>query len=198
MANVSFDGVAVKVGGERKLILSGAVHYPRSTPAMWPQILRNSKDAGLNTIETYVFWNLHEHDKGRYDFTGRLDLPLFLRLCQEHGLYSIPRIGPYICAETNFGGLAPWLLQEPGMVTRTDNEPFKREMLKWLRVLMSQVGDLQATHGGPVILAQLENEYNNVAKRYGEDGRRYMEWVVKIGPQVGIEIGRASCRERVS
>lgn len=193
MASVSFDGVAVKVGGERQLIISGAVHYPRSTPGMWPQILRNSKAAGLNTIETYVFWNLHEHDKGRYDFTGRLNLPLFLRLCQEHGMYSILRIGPYICAETNFGGLAPWLLHEPGLVTRTSNEPFKREMLKWLRVLMSQVGDLQATRGGPVILAQLENEYNNVAKRYGEDGRKYMEWVVSVAPQVGLEVPLIMC-----
>ncbi|MGD0091058.1 MAG: beta-galactosidase, partial [Planctomycetota bacterium] len=163
------------------------------TPEMWPQILRNSKAAGLNTIETYVFWNLHEHDKGRYDFTDRLDLPRFLRLCQEHGLYAILRIGPYICAETNFGGLAPWLIHEPGLVTRTNNGPFKREMLKWLRVLMAQVGDLQATRGGPVILAQLENEYNNVAKRYGEDGRKYMEWVVSIASEAGLTVPLIMC-----
>ena len=193
MASVSFDGVALKVGEERKLILSGAVHYPRSTPGMWPQILRNSKAAGLNTIETYVFWNLHEHEKGRYDFSGRLDLPRFLRLCQEHGLHAILRIGPYICAETNFGGLPPWLIHEPGLVTRTHNEPFKREMLKWLRVLLSQVGGLQATRGGPIILAQLENEYNNVAQRYGEDGRRYMAWVVSSAPQVGLEVPLIMC-----
>ncbi|MCY3021847.1 MAG: beta-galactosidase [Planctomycetota bacterium] len=193
MPNVSFDGFAVKVGGERKLVLSGAVHYPRSTPALWPRILSNSKAAGLNTIETYVFWNLHEHDKGRYDFTDRLDLAHFLRLCQQHGLYAILRIGPYICAETNFGGLPPWLLHEPGMVTRTNNEAFKREMLKWLRTLMSQVGDQQATRGGPVILAQLENEYNNVAKRYGDEGRKYMEWVVSIGREVGIEVPLIMC-----
>lgn len=27
---------------------------------MWPSLMRKSKEGGLNTIETYVFWNVHE------------------------------------------------------------------------------------------------------------------------------------------
>lgn len=27
---------------------------------MWPSLIRKSKEGGLNTIETYVFWNAHE------------------------------------------------------------------------------------------------------------------------------------------
>jgi hypothetical protein len=193
MPNVAFDGVAVTVGGERKLILSGAVHYPRSTPAMWPRILRASKQAGLNTIETYVFWCLHEHQKGVFDFTGRLDLALFLRCCRDEGMNVVLRVGPYVCAEINFGGLPPWLIHEPGMVTRTDNEPFKRHMEQWCRTLFSRVGEFQATHGGPIILVQLENEYNNVAKRYGEAGQKYAEWVVGLGPRIGVEVPLIMC-----
>jgi len=193
MPNVSYDRVAVCLDGKRQLILSGAVHYPRSTPEMWPRILSASREAGLNTIETYVFWNLHEHEKGKLDFTGRLDLPRFLRECQSQGLKVILRVGPYICAETNFGGLPPWLIHEPGLVTRTNNEPFKRCMAEWCRTLFSRVGELQAPRGGPIVLVQLENEYNNVAKRYGADGKAYMDWVVALAPQVGIEVPLIMC-----
>lgn len=55
---------ALKVNGRRKLLLSGAIHYPRSTPAMWPGIPAESKAAGLNTIDTYVFWGRHEPQEG--------------------------------------------------------------------------------------------------------------------------------------
>ena len=27
---------------------------------MWPDLVQKSKDGGLDVIETYVFWNLHE------------------------------------------------------------------------------------------------------------------------------------------
>jgi len=27
---------------------------------MWPDLIRKAKEGGLNTIETYVFWNGHE------------------------------------------------------------------------------------------------------------------------------------------
>lgn len=30
--NVSYDRIAVTIDGTRKLLLSGAIHYPRSTP----------------------------------------------------------------------------------------------------------------------------------------------------------------------
>ena len=71
---------------------------------MWPRILSESKRAGLNTIETYVFWEQHEPQEGVYDFSGRRDLGRFLDLCHEAGMYVVLRIGPYVCAETNFGG----------------------------------------------------------------------------------------------
>ncbi|HEY3325274.1 MAG TPA: beta-galactosidase [Planctomycetota bacterium] len=193
MAKVSFDGVAVTIDGQRKLVLSGAVHYPRATPEMWPKIIRASKEAGLNTIETYVFWCLHEHQKGKFDFTGRLDLLRFLQTCQDEGMNVVLRIGPYVCAEINFGGLAPWLIHEPGMVSRTNNEPFKKHMEQWCQTLMARVGEYQATRGGPIVLVQLENEYNNVAKRYGEEGKKYAEWVVQLAPKIGVEVPLIMC-----
>jgi hypothetical protein len=32
---------------------------------MWPKLLKIAKEGGLNTIETYVFWNAHEPEPGK-------------------------------------------------------------------------------------------------------------------------------------
>lgn len=41
----------------------------------------------------------------QYNFEGRYDLVRFLKTVQKAGLYAHLRIGPYICAEWNFGYL---------------------------------------------------------------------------------------------
>jgi beta-galactosidase len=161
--HVSYDHRALLLDGKRTLVLSGAVHYPRSTPAMWPGTLRHMRKSGLNTVETYVFWNLHERKRGVLDFSDRLDLVHFCRLAHAEALHVILRIGPYICAETNYGGLPGWLRDVPDIQMRTDNEPFKREKARWVRLVAELIRPLCAPHGGPVILAQIENEYDNIA-----------------------------------
>lgn len=35
---------------------------------MWPDLIQKSKDGGLDVIETYVFWNLHEPVRGQVCF----------------------------------------------------------------------------------------------------------------------------------
>ncbi|KAK9672423.1 hypothetical protein RND81_12G099600 [Saponaria officinalis] len=100
---VSYDSRALRFDGLRKLIISGSIHYPRSTPEMWPDLIRKAKEGGLNTIETYVFWNIHEPLYRQYNFSGNLDFVRFFKTIQNEGLYAILRIGPYICAEWNYG-----------------------------------------------------------------------------------------------
>src|SRR3954452_8447968 len=174
--SVAYDGRAVTIDGRRTLVVGGSIHYPRSTPGMWPDLMRRAKEAGLNAIDTYVFWNLHECRRGVYDFSDRLDLVQFLRVAGEHRLNVVLRVGPYVCAETNYGGFPAWLRDVPGVQMRTDNEPFKAEVARWLSMLADLVRPLAAPQGGPVILAQIENEYGLVAKNYGDAGRRYLEW----------------------
>ena len=82
--------------GKKISIYSGAVHYFRSFPESWRGILEKLRAARFNTVETYVCWNLHEPEKGRFDFSGMLDIERFLALSQELGLYAIVRPGPYI------------------------------------------------------------------------------------------------------
>ena len=91
--------------GEPFQILSGSIHYFRIVPQYWRDRLEKLKAMGLNTVETYIPWNIHEPKKGQFNFEGIADVAEFVRLAEELGLYVILRPSPYICAEWEFGGL---------------------------------------------------------------------------------------------
>jgi beta-galactosidase len=101
--NVSYDHRALLLDGQRRFLISGSIHYPRSTPQMWPDLIAKAKKGGLDVIQTYVFWDVHEPTRRSYDFAGRYDLPRFVQLVHEAGLFLNLRIGPYVCAEWNSG-----------------------------------------------------------------------------------------------
>ncbi|TKY73788.1 Beta-galactosidase 6 [Spatholobus suberectus] len=124
-AEVTYDGRSLIIDGQRKILFSGSIHYPRSTPQMWPDLIAKAKQGGLDVIQTYVFWNLHEPQPGKYDFSCRYDLVRFVKEIQAQGLYVCLRIGPFIESEWTYGGFPFWLHDVPGIVYRTDNEPFK-------------------------------------------------------------------------
>jgi len=190
---ISYDNRAMTINGARVPILSGAIHYPRSTPGMWPDLMKRSRDLGLNTIETYVFWGLHERERGVYDFSGRLDLNRFIEAAARENLDVILRIGPYICAETNYGGLPVWLREVAGMQTRTWNEPFMKEMARWVRHIGERITPFLAGNGGPIILAQIENEYSLISENYGDAGQRYLQWSIDLGQTMELEIPWVMC-----
>ncbi|XP_026445844.1 beta-galactosidase 10-like isoform X2 [Papaver somniferum] len=127
-SNVTYDHRSLIIDGQRKLFLSASIHYPRSVPAMWPGLIKTAKEGGINVIDTYVFWNGHELSPGNYYFDKRYDLVKFAKIVQQEGMYLILRIGPFVAAEWNFGGIPVWLHYVPGTVFRTDNEPFKYYM----------------------------------------------------------------------
>ena len=60
-------------------ILSGAIHYFRVQPEDWYHSLYNLKALGFNTVETYLPWNMHEPQKGVFNFQGILDIRHFYR-----------------------------------------------------------------------------------------------------------------------
>jgi beta-galactosidase len=190
---ISYDNRAITINGKRQIILSGAIHYPRSTPEQWAGLMQAGKAAGLNTIETYVFWNYHERERGVYNFANRLDLMRFCQTAKELGLHVILRIGPYICAETNFGGFPAWLREVPGLQTRTYNEPFMREMGRWVRFLCDYLRPMFASNGGPIIMAQIENEYDLIAKNYGEEGQKYLQWAIDFSQSLNLGIPWVMC-----
>ncbi|EGW07412.1 Beta-galactosidase-1-like protein 2, partial [Cricetulus griseus] len=86
-------------------IFGGSVHYFRVPKEYWRDRLLKMKACGLNTLTTYVPWNLHEPERGKFDFSGNLDLEAFIQLAAKIGLWVILRPGPYICSEIDLGGL---------------------------------------------------------------------------------------------
>ncbi|KAL0291329.1 UNVERIFIED_CONTAM: Beta-galactosidase [Sesamum calycinum] len=196
-ADVSYDARALTIDGQRRIIISGSIHYPRSTPEMWPSLIKKAKEGGLNAIETYVFWNAHEPLYRQYDFSGNLDLLRFLKVIQDEGLYAILRIGPYVCAEWNYGGFPVWLNNIPDMTFRTQNDAFMYQMKNFTTVIVDKVKEakLFASEGGPIILAQIENEYGNVIGSYGNDGKSYMYWCANFAETLGIGVPWIMCQE---
>ncbi|KAI3996224.1 hypothetical protein MKX01_026692 [Papaver californicum] len=186
--DVTYDGRAIKINGERRVLLSGSIHYPRSQPEMWPDLINKSKEGGLDAIETYVFWNAHEPLRRQYDFTGNLDLIRFLKAVQDAGLYAILRIGPYVCAEWNYGGLPVWLHNMPGVTElRTDNEVFKNEMQNFITLIVDMAKKEK--------LFAIENEYGNVISSYGDAGKSYINWCSTMAESLDIGVPWIMCQE---
>jgi hypothetical protein len=185
--SIGFDERSLFVDGKRRLLISGEIHYPRSTRQMWPSLLDRSKALGLNCIATYVFWNVHERERDRYDFTADRDLGYFLRLCQERDLLAFLRVGPYCCAEWNFGGFPPYLRDEPNITLRTMSKPYLDRVDRYFVRLSEEIRPYLLPNGGPVGLIQVENEYANVAKRYGDRGEEYLRWIVDLAERVGFK-----------
>ena len=149
---------------------------PQRVPApYWRDRLAKARAMGLNTIFSYVYWNLLEPSPGAWNNNqGETpnsingisnDIAGFFRIAQEEGLNVILRPGPYICGEREWGGFPAWLAQVPGMRVRSSNARFMEAAKRYLVRLAADLADLQVTRGGPLLMVQVENEYGS----YGED-----------------------------
>ncbi|XP_022993850.1 beta-galactosidase 16 [Cucurbita maxima] len=194
---VSYDGRSLIVNGEHKLFFSGSIHYPRSTPDMWPSLIAKAKEGGIDVIQTYVFWNLHEPHQGRYEFSGRRDIVKFVKEIQAQGLYACLRIGPFIEAEWNYGGLPFWLHDISGIVYRSDNEPFKFYMQNFTTKIVNMMKSegLYASQGGPIILSQIENEYTLVEAAFREKGPPYVRWAADMAVSLQTGVPWSMCKQ---
>lgn len=165
------------VDGQPIKLISGAIHYFRMTPAQWEDSLYNLKALGANTVETYIPWNIHEPIEGQFDFEGMKNITDFVSLAEKLGLMVILRPSVYICAEWEFGGLPAWLLKEKGVRLRSTDPRFMTKVRNYFQVLIPKLVPLQITHGGPVIMMQIENEYGSygMEKDYLRQTRQLME-----------------------
>jgi beta-galactosidase len=166
------NGDHFELDGKPFQVISGAIHSARVPRAYWRDRLKKARAMGLNTVETYVFWDLHEPSPGQFDFSAQNDIAEFIREAQQEGLYVILRPGPYVCAEWDFGGYPAWLLRDPGMEVRTSNPAFMAAATRWFHRLGQELAPLQSGNGGPIIAVQVENEYGS----YGSD-HNYMEQI---------------------
>ncbi len=169
--------------GRPHRIFSGALHYFRVLPEYWEDRLRKYVACGLNTVETYVPWNLHEPTPGQFDFSGPLDLRRFIRTAGNLGLDVIVRPGPYICAEWENGGIPAWLLKDRAFRSRVAYPPFLTAAVRYFQKVTEEIRDLQSTQGGPVVAMQVENEYGS----FGND-KPYLSALENALRETGAEV----------
>ncbi|GAB4578901.1 MAG: beta-galactosidase [Anaerolineales bacterium] len=169
--------------GQPFRILSGALHYFRIPRPYWDDRLSKARLMGLNTIETYVAWNLHEPRPGEFHFEDQLDVAAFIEAAARHDLKVILRPGPYICSEWDFGGLPSWLLRDPQMRVRCAYPPFLFAVDRFFDALLPLLAPLQITQGGPLLMMQIENEYGS----YGDD-KAYLTHLCETLRANGIDV----------
>ena len=178
----------LRVGGRTLPIFCGSVQYFRLAREHWRIALEAVRELGLELIETYVPWGVHERPDGTYDFgegDPRLDLCAFLDLAAELELQVFVRPGPHVNAELPLFGLPPRVVFDPPNQARSPrgnplplpapprffpvpsyaSESFKRETSAWYRTVGDRIAD-RCWPDGPVVLLQVDNE----AAYYFRDG----------------------------
>jgi hypothetical protein len=181
MPSVTHDGRSFMIDGRRVWLVSGAIHYSRVPREHWADRIHAAKLAGLNTVETPVFWNRHEPRAGQFDFSGDADLRHFIELIGQGGLYCILRPGPYVGAGWDLGGLPAWLRSGKDTPLRKSSGPLLEACSRYLTAVVDRVRDLQVTSpgtGGPIILVQNESAWtcgdSKVADAYLGELNRYL------------------------
>jgi len=172
---------AFLLDGKPFQMISGEIHYPRVPREAWRQRMKMAKAMGLNTIGTYVFWNVHEPQKGQYDFKGNSNISEFVKIAQEEGLWVVLRPSPYVCAEWEFGGYPYWLQDEEGLIVRSKNPKYLEAYKKYILQVGKQLSPYLITHGGNILMVQIENEYGS----YGSD-KEYLTINEKLFREAGF------------
>lgn len=174
---VSYDNRAMKINGERVFFLGGSMHPSRATKKTWNYALDEAVRNGLNLITIYVMWSDHqpfpakaidwsfsksvECDNNAFDDSCNWSLATAIRSAANRGLFVHLRIGPYDCAEYNYGGIPEWLaLNKPKMAMRRPNQEWLEVMEGFVRQIIDYISknQLWAHQGGNIIMGQIENE----------------------------------------
>ncbi|XP_024931807.1 beta-galactosidase 9 isoform X2 [Ziziphus jujuba] len=94
-------------------------------------------------------------------------------------------------------GFPVWLRDIPGIEFRTDNAPFKEEMQRFVKKLVDMMrGEkLFSWQGGPIIMLQIENEYGNIEKSFGQGGKEYVKWAANMALDLGAGVPWVMCKQ---
>jgi hypothetical protein len=180
---IRYDADCFTIHDQDVFVYSAAFHYCRSPKELWRDRMLKLKLAGFNTIETYVFWNYHEPVEGKADMT---ELEEFISLANELGLWMILRIGPYVCAEWDAGGFPHWIIARQ-FPLRSDHPESIKTSRYWYDRVLPIVHKNMITKDGPVIMVQIENEYD-YWKLPDQQKMNYMTALARMVLDAGIDI----------
>lgn len=163
--------------GKPVFVISGEIHYFRLDPKLWEKHLTLLKQSGANTTSTYIPWDWHEYEEGKFDFTGETNparnLIKYIKLCKKVGLDLIVKPGPYILAEYENQGLPAWLinkiskdahaLDENGNIIAHDlmsylSDEYLYYSFLWYDKIMPIISANQESNDGPITMMQVCNE----------------------------------------
>jgi hypothetical protein len=144
--------------GKPWMPVMGEFHYTRYPAEAWEEELLKMKAAGVTIVATYIIWNHHEPQPGEFNWKGDHDLRRFAELVKKHGMLMAARIGPWAHAEARFGGVPDWVVD--AMPTRGDDPQYLSYVDRLYGEIGKQLSGLMWKDGGPVVIVQLENEYN--------------------------------------
>ncbi len=195
MGTIKFDKAGFIINGKREVLHGGEFQYFRILSSEWDDRLRKMKQSGANFLSTYIPWSWHEPVEGQYDWTSpERDVRRFLDLCKKNGLYVVIKPGPYICAEWDFGGYPHWFY-EKDVVFRTGEKNYMALTKTWFSACAEVIRPYLITKGeGPIILMQVENEYDHLCKYHPEitgskeDARKYVTTLLQYGRDDGLDV----------
>lgn len=165
LANFTWSGNDFLLDGEKFQILGGQIDPARVPYELWDERLAFLRAAGLNTVFSYIYWDQLEPVQGQHNTEGANNIAAWIEKAEAADLKVVLRVGPYICGEHEYGGFPYWLANIDGITIRANNQPFLDAVADYLNWFGSYVEPYFASNGGPVILAQIENEYGF----YGSD-----------------------------
>lgn len=185
MASVTYNGQAFIMDGRRLFIVGASLHYARIPAEHWADRITDAREGGFNTIEVPIPWILHEPRKGRFTFDGAANLRGFVEACGEAGLRVVLRPGPYIGSGYDGGGIPSWLAADGAFRLREHSEALIERVGRYYRKIANEIGDLQASKGGPILAFQLEHAWScandeAAAKYLGELSRILREASINV------------------
>ncbi|MEV0010094.1 beta-galactosidase [Streptomyces sp. NPDC047973] len=179
---VTFKDRQILIDGKPTVVMAGEIHYFRLRKQDWQSRLDRAKEAGLDTIATYIPWVWHETADGSLDVTGRTrperDLGAFLDLCVENGFDVIARPGPFTMAELEGEGVPARVREEHPEIVATGWDgrkattetvdylapAFLDEARRWYDAVIPVIARRLRSGGRPgVIACQLDNEIGMLA-----------------------------------
>ena len=91
-----------------------------------------------------------------------------------------------VCVEWDYGGIPAWLAYKPDIRFRSYNDGWRAYMSAWVARVINETRDFFADRGGPIILAQIENEL-------GSGDEQYTQWSGDLANSFGVGVIWGMC-----
>ncbi|WP_379140355.1 beta-galactosidase [Paenibacillus sp. sgz500992] len=176
----------------------GEFHFSRFSYLQWEEELLKMKAGGVHIVATYVFWNFHEEEEGKFNWSENRNLRHFVDLCSKIDFPLILRIGPFCHGEVRNGGIPDWVFHSPIQI-RSNDPAYLALATRLYRQIARQIKGLYFQEGGPVIAVQLDNEFMHCGAPFdswgykggvylssGTGGREHLSELKRIALESGI------------